>query len=95
MHTHGRVYNLFLLLILKDTDCCDVLCFVTIKSKCRLLQSSASGAKQTEGFLHLCWSSFCLYICLLREGGTLYELPLLLLSVAVMSVSETAVMPWI
>lgn len=91
---YGRVYNLFLLLILEDTDCWHVLCFVTIKSKCRLLQSSASRAKQTEGFLHLYWSSLFLYIWFLRQGSTLYELPLLLLSVVVMCLSQTAVMPW-
>lgn len=92
---YGRVYNLFLLLILEDTGCCHVLCLVTIKSKHRLLQSSASRAKQAEAFLHLCWSSLCLYICFLRQGSTLYELPLLLLSVVVMCLSQTAVMPWI
>lgn len=77
---YGRVYNLFLLLILEDTNCCHVLCFMTIKSKRRLLQSSALRTKQTESFLHLYWSSFCLYIYLLGQGSTLYELPLLLFS---------------
>lgn len=59
---HARMYDLFLLLILGDTDCHNVLHFMPIKLKRRLLQYCASRAEQTEGCLHLCKSSFCLYV---------------------------------
>lgn len=84
---HARVYNLFLLLILGDADCHNVLHFMPIKLKCRLLQYSASRAKQTQSTLYLSKSSFCLYICLMREGNTWYELPLLPTSVVLMCLS--------
>lgn len=86
---HVRVYNLFLLLILGDTDCHNVLNFMPMKLKCRLLQYSASRPKLTEGFLHSCKSSFCLYICLVMEGNTWSDFPS-----SVVFVSQAAVMLW-
>lgn len=72
---HARVYNPFLMLILGGTDCCNVPHFMPVKLTSRLLHCSASRLRQTEGIPHLSKSSFCLYICLLREESTWYELP--------------------
>lgn len=92
---HARVYNPFPMLILGGTDCCNVPHFMPVKLTSRLLHYSASRLQQTEGIPHLSKSSFCLYICLLREESTWYELPFLRPPAPFScAVSQSAVMLW-